>query len=56
MSDNSHSSSEFCSEAIPTLKKSDLPIDNPNDTHFAVILSPDPWELDPEKVFTDESI
>lgn len=54
--EKSHCSREFCSRATPVLKKTDLPIDNPNDTHFAVILSPDPWELDPETVFTDESI
>ena len=54
--EKSHRSREFCSRATSVLKKTDLPIDNPNDTHFAVILSPDPWELDPEKVFTDESI
>ena len=52
----SHRSREFCSRATPVLHKSTLPKTNPNDTHFAVILSPDPWELDPETVFTDESI
>ena len=56
MEDNSHRSSEFCPEATTVLKKSELPEENPNDTHFAVILSPDPWELDEETVFTDERI
>lgn len=55
MADNSHRSSEFCSEGN-ILRLSDLTPDNPNDSHFPVILSPDPWELDEETVFNDERI
>ena len=45
MEDNSHRSSEFCSEGN-ILSPSDLTPDDPTDSHFPVILSPDPWELD----------
>ena len=38
------------------LTLADVGVNDPNDTHFAVILSPDPWELDEETVFTDERI
>ena len=38
------------------LRLSDLTPDNPNDSHFPVILAPDPWELDEETVFNDERI
>lgn len=55
MTDNSHRSSEFCSEGN-ILRLCDLTPDNPNDSHFPVILSPDPWELDEETVFNDERI
>ena len=41
MDDNSHRSSEFCSEGN-ILRLSDLTPDNPNDSHFPVILSPAP--------------
>ena len=55
MADNSHRSSEFCSDGI-IFRLSDLSPVNPNYSHFPVILSPVPCDLDVETVFNDERI
>lgn len=40
----------------PPLTLREVGQSNPDDSHFAVILSPDPWEMDVEKIFADERI
>ena len=40
----------------PPLTLEEVGQNNPDDSHFAVILSPDPWEMDVEKIFNDEKI